>query len=70
MSNSQTIRVEIQDLQEGDVLIPSGRIVLANSVEADTPIGYRVVHLKNASGDGSQRYSFEAHNVINVHRVQ
>ena len=62
------LRIEIQDLQEGDIILPSGREVLDNTVKQDTPVGHRYVHLKNSNNDESQWYTFRGDIVITVRR--
>lgn len=62
------VRVEIQDLEPGDIIVPSGREVLSITIEPETPVGSRVVHLRNSNNDGTSRHVFRADVVVTVRR--
>lgn len=65
------MRVAIQDLLDGDIILPSRRKVLNVTITPDTPNGYRVVELgTNDLGHGDGRFVFPAENVITIERVE
>lgn len=58
--------VKIQDLEDGDRIVPSGRIVESVTIDAHTPIGHRVVRLR--SGDDVHSASLPADKLVTVQR--
>lgn len=61
------LRVEISDLETGDLLVPSGRRVEENTIDAHTPTGYRDIILTDERGV-KQRHQFRSATEVNIIR--
>lgn len=61
------MRVQIQDLEINDVILPSQRVVTNVTFDVDTPDGFRVVEL---GGNEVSRHIFRGDVVVEVQREQ
>lgn len=61
------LQLQVHELQDGDLVVPSMRRVSEVTIAPDTPNGHRVVVLENAEGK-PETFTFQADKLVTVQR--